>query len=103
MTTIISPNIKKVSERIDPQGNVIDPRTKQIIQKNEQDYVPSPEQLAQVSPEATKPSVSVVTQQDTPKSIQEEINATKAKLAELEEKKKAKIEDMKRELEELEA
>ena len=27
----ISPNIQKVSERVDMYGNVIDPRTKQII------------------------------------------------------------------------
>ncbi len=27
---VISPNIKKESVRIDPQGNIIDPRTKQV-------------------------------------------------------------------------
>jgi hypothetical protein len=30
---VISPNIQKVSERVDINGNVIDPRTKQIIRK----------------------------------------------------------------------
>ena len=34
MTTIISPNIKKVSERINPSGDVINPATKQIIVPN---------------------------------------------------------------------
>lgn len=37
---IISPNIKRVSERIDPAGNVINPRTKQIIQPVQSEYVP---------------------------------------------------------------
>jgi hypothetical protein len=30
---VISPNLIKTSERIDMNGNVIDPRTKQIIRK----------------------------------------------------------------------
>lgn len=30
---VVSPNLIKTSERIDMNGNVIDPRTKQIIQK----------------------------------------------------------------------
>ncbi len=38
---IVSPNIKRVSERIDPAGNVINPRTKQIIQPVQSEYVPS--------------------------------------------------------------
>ncbi len=37
---IISPNVKRTSERIDPGGNVIDPRTKQIIQPVVPEYVP---------------------------------------------------------------
>jgi hypothetical protein len=32
---VISQNIQKVSERVDMYGNVIDPRTKQIIKKAE--------------------------------------------------------------------
>lgn len=38
MNTIISPNIKKTSERIDPDGNVINPRTKQIVETVEPEY-----------------------------------------------------------------
>lgn len=30
---VISPNLIKTSERIDMNGNVIDPRTKQVIRK----------------------------------------------------------------------
>jgi len=41
MNTIISPNIKKTSERIDPDGNVINPRTKQIIETAEPEFTPS--------------------------------------------------------------
>lgn len=107
MTTIISPNIKRTSERINPDGDVINPKTKQIIQKNEQNYVPTPEELARIDtttqPEAIEAHTVAVSSLDTPKSIQEEINATKAKLALLEEQKKSLIEKMKKELEELEA
>lgn len=42
MTVLISPNIKKESVRIDPSGNIINPRTKQITQKVEPEYVASP-------------------------------------------------------------
>ena len=37
---IISPNIRKTSERIDPSGNIINPRTKQVIQHAEPEYAP---------------------------------------------------------------
>ena len=40
MNTIISPNLKRTSERIDPAGNVIDIKTKQIIKPVEPEYVP---------------------------------------------------------------
>jgi len=50
MTVIISPNIKKVSERIDQYGNVINPRNKQIIRKNEPDSIPEPTPDAKISP-----------------------------------------------------
>lgn len=30
---VVSPNIKKVSERVDSNGNIIDPRTKQVIKR----------------------------------------------------------------------
>ncbi|MCK9370990.1 hypothetical protein M0R04_13855 [Candidatus Dojkabacteria bacterium] len=39
---VISPNIKKESVRIDPAGNVINPRTKQIIQPVAPEYVAPP-------------------------------------------------------------
>lgn len=110
MVTIISHNLKKTSERIDPQGNIINPKTKQVIAQNNQEYIPSPEELARVDNttqpdsilDATASPMEGTRASSTPKSIQEEINATKAKLAQLEEKKKQKIEEMKRELEELE-
>lgn len=40
MNTIISSNLKRTSERIDPAGNVINPRTKQIVKPIEAEYVP---------------------------------------------------------------
>jgi len=41
MNTIISNNLKRTSERIDPAGNIIDARTKQIIKPIEPEYVPT--------------------------------------------------------------
>lgn len=43
---IISPNLHKKSEMIDPRGNIINPRTKQIIKAVEQEYQPTPEEMA---------------------------------------------------------
>jgi hypothetical protein len=37
---IVSPNIKKQSDRIDPAGNIINPKTRQVIQPVEPEYVP---------------------------------------------------------------
>ena len=37
--TVIADNIQKVSERLDMEGNVIDPRTKQIIRKANEEVV----------------------------------------------------------------
>lgn len=43
MTTYISNNLKKTSERINTNWDVIDPRTKQVIQKKEPEFVePTP-------------------------------------------------------------
>lgn len=53
MNTIISNNIKRISERIDTSGNVIDPRTKQIIKPNvievvsQQDMIPKQQETTQ--------------------------------------------------------
>jgi hypothetical protein len=49
MTVVISPNIKKTSVRIDPSGNIINPRTKEITQPVEAEYVP-PTQPIQPTP-----------------------------------------------------
>jgi hypothetical protein len=39
MTVVISPNIKRESVRINPVGDIIDARTKQIIKPVEPEYV----------------------------------------------------------------
>ena len=45
MNVVISPNIKKESVRIDPAGNIINARTKEIIKPIEPDFVlPTPVQ-----------------------------------------------------------
>ncbi|MBP7540373.1 MAG: hypothetical protein KA802_10545 [Saprospiraceae bacterium] len=91
----IDQNLKKVSERIDPQGNVINPRTKQIIQPVIEEYIEPtvPQNTPPNAPQA--PTANAM-------SIQEQIDETKKKLLELEELKKLKIAQMKAELELLE-
>ena len=49
MNVIISPSIKRVSERIDTSGNIINARTKEIIKPNT---------IETVSPEDMKPKVA---------------------------------------------
>lgn len=45
---IISPNIKRESVRIDPAGNIINPKTKEIVKPIEPEYIPpTPEPVAQ--------------------------------------------------------
>ena len=94
---ILSPNPIKTSERIDINGNVIDPRTKQIIVPQEQEYVPptTPQPL----PEAPQAPPAIDVPKDDGLSVLEQIEATKRKLAELEELKKAEIAKKKKELE----
>lgn len=92
---VISPNIKRVTERIDTSGNVINPATKQIIIPNIVETV-SPEDM--VPKAITQPVVS-----SNPLSIQQQIDEAKANLLKLEELKKLKIAEMKAQLELLEA
>lgn len=100
MPVIISPNIKKESVRIDTAGNVIDPRSKQILVPNTPDYVPPAQTVA---PQATESPTIAPKVEDTPKSIQEEILKAEAYVASLKEKKRLKIEQMKKELADLES
>lgn len=59
MNTIISSNLKRTSERIDPGGNIINAKTKQIINPVEPEYVPpvaTPEALQAPTPIVNTPS-----------------------------------------------
>lgn len=40
MPVVISPNIKRESVRIDPAGNIINPKTRQVVKSVEPEYVP---------------------------------------------------------------
>lgn len=93
MNVVISPNIKRTSVRIDPAGNVINPRTKQIIQPVEAEYVPPVVQTQPVAPQYIPPE---------PLSIQQQIDEAKANLIRLEGLKKEQIALMKKQLAELE-
>ena len=62
---VISPNIRRTSVRIDPAGNEINPKTKQVINPVEPEYVPP----------AVVPTVIEEVKKETPKSkIDEMIN-----------------------------
>lgn len=86
---IISNDIKKTSARIDPSGNVIDARTKQVIEPVQTEYVPPAEPI-QNAPQA--PTANGL-------SIQQQIDEAKANLLKLEELKKLKIAEMEAQLE----
>lgn len=86
----IDTNLKKTSERIDPQGNIINPRTKEILKENKEEVFETP---VQQPPQATQAPTGDAM------SIQEQIDQAKANLAKLEELKKLKIEEMKAQLE----
>lgn len=97
----ISPNIKKESVRINTNGDVIDPRTKQIISKNEPDYKPSREEIeAQIN---AVPEVSQPIPAETKLTISQQIEQAKKHLADLELLKQDEIKRMKEELARLEA
>lgn len=92
---ILSQNIKRVSERIDPSGNVINPVTKQVVIPNTPEYIPTVEDM---TPKTVAQPIS-----SSPLSIQQQIDEAKANLLKLEELKKLKIAEMKAQLELLEA
>ena len=54
MNVIISPNIKRESERINPNGEVIDPRTKQVIKHSAPDYVPTAEDFRRLEEKSAR-------------------------------------------------
>lgn len=98
---IISPNIVKESARINNNGDIINPKTKQIIERNESGYMPTTEELAGI---AAKPQNEPVAQDKAkePLSIQAQIEAKEKELIALKAMKKEQIEQMKKQLAELE-
>jgi hypothetical protein len=98
---IISPNIKRESVRINPSGDIIDPRTKQILQQNKPDYTPTMEEIRQTMtpPEAIIAPTTNANQQSGALSILDQIAEAEKNLANLKELKKLKIAEKKAELE----
>lgn len=96
MNVIISPNINKVSERLDKNGNVIDPRTKQVIAPKEQVVYSAPAQsISQNVPQSpTAPSVFFIPPTLSLKEIKQALKT-------LEEMKEKKVAELKAELEDL--
>ena len=98
---VISPHIKKTSERLDFDGNVIDPRTKQVIVPAEAEVKAQPPTVTMTPPQATveAPKTSTASANAGAMSILDQINEAKANLQALEELKKLKIAEKKAELE----
>jgi phosphoribosylcarboxyaminoimidazole (NCAIR) mutase len=104
---IISSNPIKTSERIDINGNVIDPRTKQILVPKESDSMAGTVAQPTVQPVAVPQEIPVVpvaigAPKDDGLSVLGQIEEAKKRLKELEELKKIKIAQKKKELELLE-
>lgn len=97
---IISPDPIKTKERIDINGNIIDPKTKRVIVPKEPDYVP-PSNPAPIPKPPQAPVVNEIPKDDG-LSVLEQIEAAKQKLVELEELRKLKIAQKRKELEILE-
>ena len=96
---VISPNPVKTSERIDFKGNVINPRTKQVIVPKEPEYIPPP-------PATTPPNApESPTTQEQPKVVEQDISAqiaqAEANLAKLKQSKEAKIAELEEQLKKL--
>lgn len=86
MNVTISPNIKKVSERIDPQGNIIDARTKQIIEKNEPEPIFTEQEAPPITPKIEPQGGGMA--EKIQSMVEEKINA---KINEIVDKKVAEI------------
>ena len=89
---VVSPNPIKTKERMDVNGNVINPVTKQIIVPKQEEYVVPPPPTT--PPEAKICPVTVVETKDDPMAIQAQIEQAEANLIKLKEAKKAKIAEM---------
>jgi hypothetical protein len=103
MTVIISPNIKKEKDRIDINGNIIDPITKRVIVRNQPDFVPpivpakdSVEHNTEIAPEVVEEPTKIDLPKDDVLSIKEQIKQTKANLKMLESLEKLKKAELKK-------
>lgn len=94
---VISPNIQKTSTRIDASGNVIDPRTKQIIQPVQEAYIP-PAKPVQQHVEEPQASTTIASSSSGTLSVLDQIKQAKENLKALEELKQIKIAEKKAEL-----
>lgn len=100
---VMGTNIKPERVRIDGNGNVIDPKTKQIIKPAEKEYQPTPEDLSRGT--VVPPPNEII---DPPPrfnslaEIKERIKVVEAHLTELKALKDQKVAEMKKELEEAE-
>jgi hypothetical protein len=104
-TTYIAKDIKKTSDRIDGMtGNIINPRTKEIITPVEPVFVPptTPPEAPQQPTAQEEPKPGVCQVEVNTLSIPEQIKQAKENLKQLEELKQLKIKELKAQAELLE-
>lgn len=66
MNVIISPNIKRQSDRINPNGEVIDPRTRQVIKHSVPEYVPTAEDIRVLEEKSAQSAVQSPVEKENP-------------------------------------
>ena len=100
----ISPNIHKETVRINASGDIVDPKTKQVVKPNAPDYIPTREEIeAQINAVPVEQVSRPISTPETKLTIKEQIIQAEKHLADLKVLRTVEIEKMKAELAELEA
>lgn len=101
---VIAARPVKTSDRIDRDGNIINPATKQVIIPKEADYIPPVAQPIAETPQPISPPTAqpAPINQTSPMDIVSQIQQAKDNLKKLDELRKLKIKELKKQAELLE-
>lgn len=103
MSVLMSPNIKRERVQLDKQGNARDPKTNEIVIPAENSFPSAPPlETKKPGPEILDPPPQVETKPSTLAEIKAAMKRLEANLSELNELKKQRIDEMRKELEEAE-
>ena len=103
MSVVISPNIRKESVRLNINGDIIDPHTKQVIKPNAPDYIPTRQEIEAQINAPVEEVFRPISTPETKLTISQQIEEAKKHLADLELQKQDEIKRKRAELAELEA